>query len=318
MVIVGCTDRKSLPVPSCLRAGSLPRKGDVATIAEHWVKSVKLEMRNGVTRPLRDLYQGEYWKVVLGLEGISDILVASAGLGMHSLDDRGIGYAATFTSGVTDTVVRWPSRKNDHPSVTWWKALQSPNGIGTPNWNRGLRDSRDKRPVLVAVSEAYQKALTDELIAVSATGVPVVIVSGSQQLHTLSGLPNIHHVKVGQKLRMLIGGSTPTVGIRFVRDVVERGMWKNIDDIQNHLENLELKYERLPRSKQLPRFERAPMASDEEVKKWIRQKIRQGCTGKLSKSRLLRILRDDENRSCEQKRFGRLFDEVVAAGVSIK
>ena len=53
------------------------------------------------------------------------------------------------------------------------------------------------------------------------------------------------------------------------------------------------------------------MGDNEDVKRWIRKIIKQGEIVNPTKSRLLRVLRDIENRGCEQKRFGKLFDEVI-------
>ena len=310
LVIVSCTERKSLPVKSKVRTRSIPENLDLEDAATHWVNAVKAEFLQGNSIPLRDLYQGEYWRLVRQVETQAQVRVASAGLGIHSLDDLGVGYAATFTSGVLDSVTRWGSDTNRDAETEWWYKLHSKNSVGVWNWVEKFIAIADSRMVLVAVSGSYQKALSADLVKLAANGLVVVVVSGSEIPKSLDGIGNIHHVRVTQKLRMILSGSTPTIAIRFVCELLETGNWQSLASIYRHLDSLESQYAELPNGKKLPKLNRIPMGGDEDVKEWIRKIIKQGKMINPTKSRLLRTLRDIENRGCEQKRFGKLFDEV--------
>ena len=311
LVIVSCTDRKSLPVKSKLRTRSIPENLNLEDAATRWVNAVKAEFSCGNSIPLRDLYQGEYWRLVRQVETQAQVRVVSAGLGIHSLDDLGIGYAATFTSGVLDSVNRWGSDTNRDAETEWWNKLHSKNSVGVRNWIEKFIASKESSIVLVAVSGPYQQALSSDLIKLAMNGLVVIVVSGSEIPKTLDGVSNIHHVRVTQKLRMILSGSTTTIAIRFVYELLESGNWQSLTSIHRHLDFLESKYAKLPSNKKLPTLNRTPMGSDEDVRKWIRKILKLGEIVRPTESRLLRILRDKENRGCEQKRFGKLFDEVI-------
>jgi len=310
LVIVSCTDRKSLPIKSKLQTRSIPKNLNLEDAATRWVNAVKAEYSCGNSIPLRDLYQGEYWRLVRQVETKAQVRVVSAGLGIHTLDDLGIGYAATFTSGVLDSVNRWGSDTNGDTEVEWWSKLHSKNSVGVWNWVEKFIGSKKSSMVLVAVSGPYQNALSSDLIKLAMNGLVVVVVSGSEIPNILDGVSNIHHVRVTQKLRMILSGSTPTIAIRFVYELLETGNWQSPTSIHRHLDFLESKYAKLPTYKKLPSLNRTPMGSDDDVRKWIRKILKLGEIVNPTKSRLLRILRDKENRGCEQKRFGKLFDEV--------
>ena len=311
LVIVSCTDRKSLKVKPKLRTRSIPKNLNLEGAATQWIDAVKAEYLHGNSIPLRDLYQGEYWRLVCQVETRADVRVASAGLGIHSLDDLGIGYAATFTSGVLDSVTRWESDRNGSTEAEWWAKLHSKNSVGVWNWVEKFIAGSKSSVVLVAVSGPYQKALSADLVKFAKNGLEVVVVSGSEIPKALDGVSNIHHVRVTQKLRMILSGSTPTIAIRFVCELLETGNWQSPAGIYRHLDSLEKQYAKLPKGMKLPTLNRTPMGDNEDVKRWIRKILKQEEIANPTKSRLLRVLRDIENRGCEQKRFGKLFDEVI-------
>jgi hypothetical protein len=311
LVIVGCTDRKSLPVHSELSLSSLPKKLTVEEAADRWVNTYKAELKSKHSVQLRHLYQGEYWKIALEIDNSYETLVASAGIGIHRLNESGIGYAATFTQSAADTVLRFGHQSPVSARKTWWNVINGRGGLGSSRWKSQHKPNRGRRTVLVAVSDGYQQALSSDLYAIADDWANVIVVSGSKPLELLVTHPNIDHIQVGQELRMVLGGSTPCIGVRFVHDFLASDSKCEAESVQKHLDVLNRRYQRLSPDKKLPQISRRPFGSNQEVVHWILGALKRYAATKPSKSRLLRVLRD-EGHACEQKRFGDCFDEALA------
>lgn len=307
LVIVGCTDRKSLPVSSDLKLRNLPTRLSVEEASLNWIDRYAEESKSNSPVQLRDLYQGEYWKVALSLGAQYDTLVASAGIGMHRLSDVGIGYTATFTRGVEDSVSRFSTTSSSDPRQRWWASLHTKKGPGWTTWMEECAPKRGRRTVLLAVSEGYQSALASDLIEISNDWADVIVVSGSKPIELLKDKSSIQHIQVSQELRMVLGGSTPCVGVRFVGDFLESTTTWNGESAHVHLEKLNRNYQKLSPEGKLPVINRTPFSNDQEVVNWIKATIKRHRITHPTKSNLLRILRD-EGRACEQKRFGVLFE----------
>ncbi len=312
LVIVSCTDRKSLSVSKPLMARNLPQNRPLDEIAEQWISTIRTEIQVGASTHLRDLYQGEYWRLAQQIESQHDTVVASAGLGMHFLEDKGIGYNATFTHGVADSIVRSENIPSELSRQLWWRALNRPDGVGRENWKFLNEPNRGRRNVLVAISESYQHALSQDLLEIADTWANVVVISGSKPYKEIATHSRIKHLQVSQKLRMVLGGSTPCIGVRFLADylsVFENG---SFEDLSRYNDRLIRKYQKLPQNQKLPSFNRLPLKDDSLVTEWIAQTIRRNKITKPTKSGLLRLLRDS-GMACEQKRFGNLFDDFMGS-----
>ncbi len=305
MVIVGCTDRKTLTPSDLLRARNLEEdsvESGISVWCENYLNAVKVD-RN--SKCLRDLYSGEYWKVARNLGDSAEVLVASAGLGLHHLENPALGYSATFSSGVLDSIVRWSDHPPSETRRTWWNAL-SASQVSSFN----LNDIEPGRVVILAVSEPYQQAMADDLREI-AKKCRVITVSGSNEILELTDVPGIDHIQVRAELRTILGGSVGTVGIRFVRDLIENGVQLSLEDVISHRDELMKRYQELPLEQKLPIIKRDKFKNDNEIEKWITNLIKEKKLDSPTKSYLLRVMRDEGNRACEQKRFGRIFDTVV-------
>lgn len=311
LVIVSCTDRKSLRVKSELKVRSFSESLDVQSAASRWAEAVKTEFSSGTSTKLRDLYQGEYWQLVLQIEKLANVRVASAGIGLHALDDLGIGYSATFTSGQDDSIHRFVRASFCETEELWWRAVNANDSVGNKNWVDNLSSELNCRVVFTALSVPYQKALCNDIIRLADSDFKVFVVSGSKIPRELCGRRNVNPIRVTQRIRMILSGSTSTVAIRFVHELLKTKNWQTLEKVTHHLDFLESKYLELPKSKKLPELKRTPLGSDDDVKNWIRKEFKKTEIANLTKSRMLRRLRDKENRGCEQKRFGRLFEEVL-------
>jgi hypothetical protein len=274
--------------------------------AEKWASSLTLTSGSECREMLRDLYLGEYWKLALTGEDYADLLIASAGLGLMSPNTLAPGYAATFVAGSPDSIVRFDAKRNpDVVRSDWWASLAS-NGLGIKNWTRKTADV-----VLVALSNSYQQALAEDFRKIAQSGKQVIVMSGSRQVAALQNRENIHHVETGQWLRMVLGGSTPCVGMRFALRLLSEDKWHSIEEVKAELRSLERRYLQSGADK-LPVFDRIPQ-SDAQVKSWILRLLKIWKTEgmKPSKSGFLREYRN-AGFACEQKRFGLLYEEALS------
>jgi hypothetical protein len=270
-----------------------------------WLQEIQKSCKTDGIKPLRDLYRGEYWRTALEAEDFANIHVVSAGLGIATLDTKAPGYASTFASSSPDSVLRFSDdAKPEIARSEWWVALTTQNGTAK-NWTKKTADV-----VLVALSSSYQQALSNDLKVIARSGKQVIVMSGSKQAGCLKGIANIHHVETGQWLRMVLGGSTPCVGIKFALRILQADKWHSIDEIENELKKLERQYSN-GKTDKLPVFDRIPR-TDAEVKSWIMQllKTKKKDGVKHSKPGFLLEFRN-AGYACEQKRFGALFEEVL-------
>ena len=305
IVIVGCTDRKTLTPSDLLRARNLEEdsvESGVSAWCRNYQNAVNVDKNS---KSLRDLYSGEYWKVVRNLGDSAEVLVASAGLGLHHLENPAVGYSATFSSGVLDSIVRWSDRPPSETRRTWWNAL-SASQVSSFN----LNDIEPGRVVILAVSESYQQAMADDLQKI-AKKCRVITVSGSNKILELADVPGIDHIQVRAELRIVLGGSVGTIGVRFVREFLKNSSELSFEEAISCRDQLMKRYEELSEDQKLPTIKRDKFKSDEDVEYWIFNLIKERNLDSPTKSRLLRILRDEEKRACEQKRFGRIFDMVT-------
>lgn len=311
LLIVSCTDRKSLRTREETELRNLPEDSDVEQAAKDWAEEItRQNSSNTQKKNMRDLYQGEYWKIVLNLSGEYETLVASAGLGMHCLDEEGVGYSATFSQGASDSVLRFGKDSASQTRKTWWKIINDEDGPGSSIWKVKCAPECGRRPVFVVVSEGYQQALADDIVEIAEKWADVVVVSGSKPLKDFVEAPHIDHIRVGQNLRMLLSGSTSSVGIRFVSHLLESDLVWNAESAQKSLTQLNDRYQNLAAEKKLPKISRSRFDDDQAVIDWILDNIEPTVTNP-SKSSLLRLLRDNGN-ACEQKRFGDLFGKALS------
>jgi len=303
-LLVSCTDRKALPAHKALQLRGIPKRASLLEACEIWSKSVSSAIETGTTLRLRDLYGGEYWKLALAAGEEANLLIASAGLGLVGPDSNGPGYGATFVAGSPDSVLRFDQHEQKSSVRSeWWGGLAS-NGLGTKSWIKKTSDV-----VLVAISSSYQEALSGDLEKLADAGRQVIVMSGSPQIPQLRDIENIHHVETGQWLRMILGGSTPCVGIRFAAHLLNEDKWHSIAEIESELNRMERQYLN-GRGDKLPVFNRT-IQTDIQVTNWIKQMIK-SCNRqnmKPSKSLFLREYRKS-GFACEQKRFGALFEAV--------
>lgn len=281
-IVVTCTDRKLGTPSTALMARNLP----TAPISERVrIWNDRVELAKPTTR-LVDLYKGEGWTQAKRLADTAvqtgfdvEFLVASAGLGLRSINDMGPTYAATFARGHLDTVATTTS-----DTTLWWNQLPhstAPNPAVPSVW---------------VLSESYAIAMRDQLANLDQSNT--LVFGGA------STTPESIRVRSDRNLRSALGGTVTSLNTRSAIRWLEiangsdltatnvRQSWSVWARDVHHSET----YNRRP----LP---------DAAIRPLIKQMRKQ--QPKLSKTVALRNLRES-GIACEQHRFSRLFEEADA------
>lgn len=265
---------------------------DVAARCAEWTEFLSADTGDAQSPELNHLYQGEAWQQVTSLassgsaSGRARVLVASAGLGLQSVNARHPSYAATFSSGHQDTVARRSE------SALWWKGLdEAPQA-------QPMAEIRGRQALLV-LSEPYARAMHDDLEALATAGADVLLVGGWRNIEGISRLP------ADRALRATLGGTTSSLLIRMAQRWLADWNGGSL-----HSEVRQREWDRWARdARQVDHFDRKRL-SDNEVIEFASQQKR--TYPGISASRALRSLRSS-GYACEQARFSRLF-RIAAAG----
>lgn len=303
-VILSCTNRKRASTHAPVRLRDVP-SGTVPDRAAMWIEAVS---RQPASHRVRDLYLGEYWQAGLELahaaavRGETRVSVVSAGLGLVNAHDEVPTYAATFTAGHADSVC-----DRGEPRAArreWWSEVANWGRCGSARRLVELAET-PRAHLLVCAGPDYLDAVADDLReAHKVLGNGRLVVVGSKE--PLEGLSEVW-VRCPGRLRMRLGGSMASTGVRTARVLVEAAGDRGVLDAER---GNEIVAGLLNDAAPLPRFERARM-SDAEVCEWI-QRDKAAHPGSANKSASLQRLRE-QDRACEQARFGRLYDLTRAA-----
>lgn len=307
-IVLSCTNRKRKDASADnQRLRDIP-PAPLTARAAAWIEAVSTAPTWGLAR---DLYVGEYWRAGLDLARASagrahtEVYVLSAGLGLIHSEAAVPGYAATFTRAHPDSVVLGEEASPAAARREWWEALADWTGPGDGPGPRRLSDlaaSAGAR-LLVCAGPDYIDATAEDLRAAhKVLGDERLVIVGSGD--SPEGLDEVW-VRCPGQLRMLLGGSMSSTGVRLARAMLEKlgpsvGAREARDFIALALKD----------TAPLPRFERDRL-SDQDVLAWLRSdaRLHPGTTNKTAALRRLR----DEGRACEQSRFGRLYDAARGA-----
>jgi hypothetical protein len=293
-IVVTCTNRKRHPVPPQLRLGDLSHRRPAARFAA-W--TARLDGRAHPRYPAVDLYAGEHWQTARTLTTDPPsakkamLWVASAGYGLIPADTAICAYAATFSAATRDAVGATIAEVAD-----WWQRLGEWPGPA-PDRPRTFTDLARRSPdatIIAVLSEAYQRACGDDLLAAAAILEPDALsVVGPPDAH--SRLADVL-VPVTAALRHTVGGSLQALNVRVARHLLEHGAGSHRAALR------EAASAAIPANPPAPRAAGQRM-SDAEVRAYIQGQPH------ITATQLLRQLRES-GRSCEQGRFGRLHTEV--------
>lgn len=305
-IVLSCTNRKRSDASPTSHLRDFPRT-DLGDRASAWIETVSSAPPVG---PARELYRGEYWREALAMAAAAarrcstQVSVVSAGLGLVGADTALPSYAATFTSGHPDSVILTSGRDASRDRRRWWDSLADWAGPA----GRGPRRLADLAVApgasfIGCLGPDYLDAVADDLrLAYELVGDERLVIVGSGP--ALDGLSDVW-VRCPGQLRMRVGGSMASTGVRAVRLILDRidaGGAVTAARARTIIETA------LEDAAPLPRFERERL-SDDMVVAWILDDAR-SHPGKRNRSAALRRLRDC-GRACEQARFGELYDRAL-------
>jgi len=305
-VIVTCTARKTVPVPSGLMMRKL-RRDRLDRRFNTWSERLK-EKALTRTRAI-DLYCGNSWSAIRdiftdpSLENRLRVWVVSAGHGLVAMEEPLAPYAATFSARNPDSVI--PPELSSHSGAEWWKLLvtnRRQNGAHVASIE-DIAKLYPEDPLVIAVSSDYLKAIAFDLAASRSALVHcdhlVVIAAGAKKNGPL--LEN--YLPCDSRLEHRFGRSRMALNSRIIKSIVSEFPAREIraSNLGPHFRAL---IAGLPQSG-YP--ERRP-TDDRTVCDFIRRNI--SSDEKPAYTTLLRLFRGS-GRACEQSRFRELFHREV-------
>lgn len=307
-IVVTCTDGKTIPARAPLRLRDHP--DGVGDRAERWIAALESAPVTGVAAS--SLYKGEHWSVARSLPALAadigwdlELWVASAGYGLVRADAPVKPYAATFTNGQPDSVVRSPTRGvAESAAQRWWSTLSRWRGPEptAPRSLEAIGNAAADVPLVFVGSAAYLRAVAPDLAAAALALDDVdrlLVVSGGSDGPVVAQ----HRLPVDARLLHALGGTRISLNIRVAAQLVATANEHrfSLDRSREQLAGL------LAQQPDLPTYDRLPL-TDDEVRLFIENELDEEPTA--SQTALLRRLRDSA-RACEQKRFGALYREVL-------
>lgn len=308
-LLVTCTKRKTRPAGPALRLRSV----EGATIAERmgaWLERLRTHRSESIR--VEELYAGDHWSVVRSLAGCTTgsglpirVWVCSAGYGLLSWASRIAPYAATFSPGQPDSVLRDDRARNDDSiNQAWWELLAQWEGPapGTPRSVAELVEAFPRGFFVLAVSLPYLQALGADL------RTAVARLSDRDRFSVLSagagarGEPAGQFIPCSAQLQPLVGGARASLNVRLARLALQD---REVEEPRCSV--LQARFGELLRRQPRRAASARQSITDEQVKAYIRNALRQNARQRPSP--LLSRLRR-QNRVCEQGRFVSLFRQV--------
>ena len=293
-VVVGCTDRKSLPVTDHLRLGNVASTTDRIKVWQERIENAPCRSAAG------SLYAGEAWSVARSLptatlkgEAISRWIV-SAGYGLIQYSDPISPYSAAFAPGGPDSVA---VRGESHAAGQWWDELSKwrPPGIFGPRSLRDLALEDPEAPIVVAVSATYLKAIWNDLTNAAEVSEQVVVLGRSAP-------PGVTLVPCDARIQSTVGGARTSMNNRALRLLLEQA-----DRHEFRPDAMASHFEALLADGAIKTYEREAQ-TDDQVRRFIRAE-RNKHAG-LARTPALRMLRD-RGFACKQERFRELWEQIV-------
>jgi hypothetical protein len=172
VIVVPCAASKRLP-----STVGIDGRSDIEV--EAWVADVATARAHGPTSPVGALYKGATWAASRRLADAnpdSELLVASAGLGLVELTDEAPGYDATFATGSDADIANGLTGSVRSDALrAWWRGLCDHRGMDLA----GIVMSRPATTLMVVASGAYLDAMHDDLTRALAVAHDRVVVVGT-------------------------------------------------------------------------------------------------------------------------------------------
>lgn len=249
----------------------------------------------------RELYQGHAWqetlkcKSVLNTKFPTNLLVASAGYGLISAEEKISSYQATFSRNSDNSIHKFKNNNLENPTVKWWNEINEFN----------LNSLNSKGFVFISVSYEYLIAMQrtiEELIIIFKNRLFIIVLS-KKNIPT-SYKENI--IKFDTRFNTFQRGTINTIIQRFSNwlfgEIVNSNLQLNHQSIQNHINVFLSHYSEYvhPNSEKL---------NDSEISNFIKKQIsKQNISSKTAGLKDLRL----KGYSCSQERYGKIYSKIKA------
>ena len=303
-VVTNCSKRKAISPAPQLCSRTL-RIGTYAEVSREWGRRIRAADCKILAK---DLYQGRGFKEARIAANLArtPLQIISAGLGLVSESDEIPPYSLTVADGDVDSISRKLVSREHFVLGKWWKALQAV-GLRRRVLATDISESKDTLFIL-ALSPMYLGLVLDDLMDLDhASLMRVRIVGPRRQDDVPEGLRPVF-IPYDNRIDGLsspIKGTESDFPQRAARHFVEV-LLKNpqTDSPENHLKLVSQAMKGwAPRT--IPHRTRL---SDAGLRKAIRHLLRK-ANG--SWTRALRMLRDDMEIACEEKRFRSICREIL-------
>ena len=307
-----------------------------------WCKSLWSDKEDQVAA--RTLYGGSHWgetrkafeKLSAQSSVSSELWILSAGCGLIPADLEVPAYSATFSSGADGIheLIWQPGWSPKEKAQHWWKEINARKPPGIPRTLADIGGDGDTLWLFV-LSKEYMPAIEQELFELISSGQNVLIASAGayanrQSLHPIIQARLFSLSEKFETYRQVLHGAKVALNANFAHWLTTEHMEELLQDSESLLSTIAKIDESLPDPSSMDEDsfidatrqigsdlaveelknlwtkrnrETVPM-TDEEVMEFIDACYEPGIS---SATQLLRKLRHEELRSCEQKRFGALF-----------
>jgi len=314
IIISTCTNAKKRPLPdsSCLLDNCIKKTCDETV--DEWLRNIQSPKHYNVCA--EQLYMGSHWKETLGCvdaakkEGFNpELWILSAGWGLIRSDSKISPYSATFSQGANSIHnLPWPEEFSaQRKAQMWWKGINTKRGLSTSSSISSLFNSSDPIRFLIILSREYYSAVETEILELISRGAEVIIVSAGLYSDSRSTSPvaRDHMLPVTDKFKQAdeyLNHTNVSLNARLAKWIIQK-FPKEIES------GLLATHEAISKiAKSLPEIIRRDVVrmTDEDVRCFIKGNY---SAELRTASALLKMLRHREKKSCEQKRFGKLFNQ---------
>lgn len=303
-VVTNCTSRKALAAAPALRARSLS-KGTLKSLAKEWKR--RLDASEDRV-PASQLYQGRAFQEARNAARLAEtsLYIISAGLGLIQETDSVPAYSLTAALESPDAICSRVDAAFEFRVEDWWRELRVV-GVARQTLAACIRRSPDHFFVL-AVSPIYLDLVAGDLLDADPTDLERVRIVGPRRETDIPEALRPFHMPYDDRLN---GTSSPIKGTesdfpqRAALHFVELALASRRRTSDAHKALVREALQDWPRRRVLTR-KRLPEAA---LRRAIDSVLRE-CNDQWS--RALRNLRDQRKIACEQKRFKRICDELIA------
>jgi hypothetical protein len=318
IIVSTCTNSKrSRPSPGCRLDECLC--GSYKDTAKKWLKNI--ESPHVKKYLARHLYAGSHWKETLKCLAVAEqnklfpeLWVLSAGHGLVPADYKIASYSATFSPGENSIQgLSWPSGMSSKDrSQAWWKEVNNKRKADLPKSLAELPQcykKSDDTVFLFIFSPEYFRAVEPELVELVSRGAKASVVSAGLYAESSLASPILKDsiLPISDKFKQ----ADPHLDKANVALNAAAAVWLIRTFTKQLIEGPSALYSEVDKAeKTLPSVVRRDVVkmSDEEVLSFIDKHF---CQETSSATKLLKALRHKARKSCEQKRFGQLYDQYV-------